>query len=169
MSIEYKMYQNNNERSSAFKKWFARPALKKGMSTRDLADLIQQNVSAKVSDVYAVLMELPNAIHLAFENGRPVSLEGLGTFRPSFGSYGVSDPNDFTALNLRNKRVIFTPETTQSDVNLTRTVDGQTVTIQTRVRSKKLLQGIQYTEYDSYQSPRTKQTATTSGDTPQNP
>ena len=167
MAIEYKIYQNKNEKSAAFKKWFARPVLKKGMDMRQLANLIQQNVSAKTSDVYAVLMELPNAIHIAFDSGRSVSIEGLGSFRPSFGSVGVADPNDFSATNIRKKRVVFTPETTQSDVNLTRTVNGQSVTIQTRVRNKRLFEGIQFVENDSYQSPRTKPAA--SSNSTQNP
>lgn len=155
MAIEYKIYKNTNSKSSTFNKYYARPALKKGMDTRQLAELIQQNVSVKVSDVFAVLMELPNAIHVAFDGGRPVAIEGLGSFRPSFGSSGVEDPNDFTAAHLRNKRVIFVPETTQADVHLTRTVGDQTVTIQTHVRNKKLLEGIEYVENDTYTSPRT--------------
>lgn len=166
MAIEYKIYQNTNKLSNAFNKWFARPALKKGMNTRQLAERIQQNVSVKASDVYAVLLELPNALHDAFDAGQPVFLEGLGSFRPSFGSVGADKPDDVTALNIRNKRVIFTPETTQADVNLTRTVGDQVITIQTRVRTKKLLAGIQYVENDTYQSPRTKKA--TNSTTPTN-
>lgn len=163
MPIEYKIYQNTNQKSDVYQKWFARPALKKAVSTRQLADKIQQNVSVKASDVYAVLMELPNAIREIFSGGSPVILEGLGSFRPSFGCSPSDSPNDVTALKLRKKRIVFTPESTQTDVNLTRTVGDKVVNIQTRVRSKKLLEGIEYVENDSYQSPRVKPDTAGSG------
>ena len=40
-------------------------------------------------------------------------------------------------------------------MSLTRTVDGKVVTVNTRVRIKKLLQGVKFTECRKYAAPET--------------
>ena len=69
MSINYEVYKNNNSKNSAYGKYFGRVVIKSIVDTDTLADLIQQNVSVKESDVYAVLKELKNAVRQSFDNG----------------------------------------------------------------------------------------------------
>ena len=52
MSINYEVYKNNNSKNSAYGKYFGRVVIKSIVDTDTLADLIQQNVSVKESDVY---------------------------------------------------------------------------------------------------------------------
>ena len=166
MAINYKIYKNTNQKSDAYNKYFGRVVTSQTVGTEKLSELIQENVSAKESDVYAVLKELKNAIRTTFNNGNAVKIEGLGTFRPSARSQGVTDPNDFTASNFYDYRILFRPETTSHQVQLTRTVGDKVVTIKTRVTEKKLLKDLSFQEATNYTSPRTKTDADTQqGDT----
>lgn len=153
MSIKFEVYKNNNAKSSAFGKYFARTVFTQIVGTDKLADLIQQNVSVKEADVYAVLKELKNAVRQAFDGGNAVRIEGLGIFKPSISTRGADKAADFSANNVKKARIVFVPETVSENVMITRTIGGQQVEIATKVRMKKLLQGIKFAENRNYTSP----------------
>lgn len=155
MSINYEVYKNNNSKNSAYGKYFGRVVIKSIVDTDTLADLIQQNVSVKESDVYAVLKELKNAVRQSFDNGNAVRIEGLGIFKPTISTSCVEKAADFSATNIRKKKIRFIPETVTEPMSLTRTVDGKVVTVNTRMRIKKLLQGVKFTECRKYAAPET--------------
>lgn len=164
MAISYKIYQNKNERSAGFKKYYGRIVGGAIIGTEELSKMIEENVSAKESDVYAVLKELKNAIHTSFRQGNSVRIEGLGVFHISASSTGVSNPEDFTVDNFHKLRILFRPETISRRISLTRTVNGQEVNIKTRVYDKKLVEGVTLVEASNYDSPRTKANSTDTGD-----
>ena len=61
MAIKYRLYQDNRAESKNRGKWYARAIYPKTpKSTKDLAQMIQDNVSVKRADVIAVLDELVN-------------------------------------------------------------------------------------------------------------
>ena len=69
MAIAYKIYQNKNDKSTAFEKYYGRLVTAQTISTEGLSKMIQENVSVKESDVYAVLKELKNAVRNSFMQG----------------------------------------------------------------------------------------------------
>lgn len=166
MAIKFKIIQNKNRQSETYGKYYGRIVNNGTISTEQLSSMIQENVSAKESDVYAVLKELKNAVHAAFADGHGVRIDGLGTFRPSFKSDGVEDPKKFTADNIRRGRVLFQPETQSRKVDLTRIIGEESVRIKTRVRDVKLMMGVQYVEDGDYTSPKN---ADATAPTPVNP
>ena len=157
MAIRFKVYQNNNQKSDAYQKFYARPVLNGIVDTEGLAEKIQQNVSAKESDVYAVLKELKNAVKDSLLQGYAVRIDGLGIFRPSFSSKGTAKASDFTATNIKTARLLFLPESKVSRTQITRTVGEQTVTLDTRIRTIKLLEGISFVEDTPYESLKDKE------------
>lgn len=76
-----------------------------------IADLIQQNCTAKRSDVLAVLTELIDVMGEQLRDGKQVRIDGIGTFRPSLKADGVSLPEQFNARrNLRGFGITFIPQ-----------------------------------------------------------
>ncbi len=82
MAIKYKLYQDNRAESKNRGKWYARAIYPKTpKNTKDLAQMIQDNVSVKRADVIAVLDELVNVMKLWLQESYRVSLDGLGSFK----------------------------------------------------------------------------------------
>lgn len=112
MSQKFIKYKNNNVRSQAFGKYFARAVYDKNpISTKDIANFIQVQASIKKSDCLAVLDELGAALKHYLELGQKVKIEGIGIFKVGFSSIGATTEDGVTANNIYGKRVIFTPET----------------------------------------------------------
>ena len=81
MPTFYTLYQDNREKSLTRGKWYARAKSLGYWDLDKLADHIQDNVSAKKSDVIAVLKELVVVMAEAFDSGYGVSLDGFGKFK----------------------------------------------------------------------------------------
>ena len=90
MSQKFIKSKNNNMRSNAFGKYFAKAVYDKGfIGTKQLAEFIQTQASVKRSDIVAVLDELGSAMKHFFELGQKVQLDGIGIFKVGFSSIGV--------------------------------------------------------------------------------
>ena len=112
MSQKFIKSKNNNLRSTAYGKYFAKAVYDKGfIGTKQLAEFIQTQASVKRSDIVAVLDELGSAMKHFFELGQKVQLDGIGIFKVGFSSIGVEKPEDCGAQNITTRRVLFTPET----------------------------------------------------------
>ncbi len=112
MSQKFVKVKNNNLRSNAFGKYFAKAVYDKGfVETKQLAEYIQSQASVKRSDIIAVLDELGAAMKHYFELGQKVKLEGIGIFKVGFSSIGADKVEDLGAQNITTRRVLFTPET----------------------------------------------------------
>lgn len=112
MSQKFIKYKNNNLRSNAFGKFFARAVYdKKPVSTQEIANFIQTQATVKKSDCIAVLDELGAALKHYLEMGQKVKIDGIGTFKVGFSSIGSAQAKDVTANSIYGRRVIFTPET----------------------------------------------------------
>ena len=73
MAIKYRLYQDNRAESKNRGKWYARAIYPKTpKSTKDLAQMIQDNVSVKRADVIAVLDELVNVMKLWLQESASV-------------------------------------------------------------------------------------------------
>ena len=113
MAIKYKLYQDNRAESKNRGKWYARAIYPKTpKNTKDLAQMIQDNVSVKRADVIAVLDELVNVMKLWLQESYRVSLDGLGSFKIGLKTKPADTAKDFSAAkHVVGSRVNFQPET----------------------------------------------------------
>ena len=78
MANRYALKQNQNEKSAAYGKYYARAVNdEKFTELSEIADFIQKQATVKRSDVKAVLDELGEAIQHYLGQGRKVKIEGL--------------------------------------------------------------------------------------------
>ena len=125
MSQKFIKSKNNNLRSTAYGKYFAKAVYDKGfIGTKQLAEFIQTQASVKRSDIIAVLDELGSAMKHFFELGQKVQLDGIGIFKVGFSSIGVEKAEDCGAQNITTRRVLFTPETTRVVTGQERRANG---------------------------------------------
>ena len=125
MSQKFIKSKNNNLRSTAYGKYFAKAVYDKGfIGTKQLAEFIQTQASVKRSDIVAVLDELGSAMKHFFELGQKVQLDGIGIFKVGFSSIGVEKAEDCGAQNITTRRVLFTPETTRVVTGQERRANG---------------------------------------------
>jgi predicted histone-like DNA-binding protein len=79
--IIYEVYQNQNEHSSAFGKWYGRVKYLESLNTRKLANHISEHGSIYTPDVvYGVLEKFRSCLLEMLLNSKKVKIEGLGTF-----------------------------------------------------------------------------------------
>ena len=79
--IIYEVYQNQNEHSSAYGKWYGRVKYLESMNTRKLATHISEHGSIFTPDVvYGVLEKFRSCLLEMLLNSKKVKIEGLGTF-----------------------------------------------------------------------------------------
>jgi predicted histone-like DNA-binding protein len=79
--IIYEVYQNKNEHSSAYGKWYGRVKYLESLNTRKLANHISEHGSIYTPDVvYGVLEKFRSCLLEMLLNSKKVKIEGLGTF-----------------------------------------------------------------------------------------
>ena len=79
--IIYEVYQNQNDHSSAFGKWYGRVKYLESLNTRKLANHISEHGSIYTPDVvYGVLEKFRSCLLEMLLNSKKVKIEGLGTF-----------------------------------------------------------------------------------------
>ena len=95
---KYRLYKNNNLRSTAYGKWYARKSAEGLVSTNDLVMMmVGRNSGFSEGQIAGVVKDLVNLIRgLAYE-GKSVKVDNLGIFRVSMISKGVENPKDFNA------------------------------------------------------------------------
>ena len=109
----------------------------RSQSLEKLADHIQDNVSAKKSDVIAVLRELVVVMREAFDAGYGVKIDGFGRFKVGLKTKAAESAKEFTAAkHIVGSRMNFQPEVhwTASDP----------------ARRKQFLNGLKVEEYGAY-------------------
>ena len=112
MSVFYRLYQNNNKQSSGYNKWYARAVMTETMTTRQLAEIMQENCTVKRSDIEAVLREIVPTMTRAMQDSKRVKIEGLGTFKIGLKTKGAASAKAFNVKeNVTGMHVNFLPET----------------------------------------------------------
>lgn len=145
MSQKFIKQKNNNSKSEAYGKYFAKAVYdKKFIETDQLAEYIQQQASVKKSDVKAVLDELGGAMKHYFELGQKIHLDGIGNFKVGFSSIGVTKEEDCTAAAITTRRVLFKPESVRVVVGQTTRTDGSVK--QKYVSAKTLVKDVLFEE-----------------------
>ena len=112
MSVFYRLYQNNNQQSVAYKKWYARAVVTETMTTSRLAEIMQENCTVKRSDIEAVLRELVPTMTRAMQDSKRVKIDGLGTFKIGLRTKPATSAKEFNVRkNVVGLHVNFLPET----------------------------------------------------------
>jgi predicted histone-like DNA-binding protein len=113
MAVIVDVYQD--KRKTGNNLWYGRAWHPGILDTRELSKRIEQNVSVKESDVYAVLIELANVMTYELQNSNKIHLDRFGYFGVSLRSSGALTQKDWTIQdNIKNAKCIFTPEYTRT-------------------------------------------------------
>ena len=137
----YQKYQNKNEQSTAYNKWYGRAVINETVGLETLAERIEQNCTAKRADVLAVLSELGVVVKDLLQDSKRVHLPYLGYFKLGINTIGAETPEKFAAnTNIKGVHVIFQAETKM-------TADGK--------RVKELIKDVRLVEDNSYLAPQT--------------
>ena len=113
MAIIVDVYQDMRKTSNNL--WYGRAWHPGILDTRALAKRIEQNVSVKESDVYAVLIELAQVMTYELQNSNKIHLDRFGYFSVGLRSTGAATQADFeVGENIKNAKCIFTPEYTRT-------------------------------------------------------
>ena len=111
MAVKYRLYQNKIEGSKNYHMWYAHAVTTGIKDLRAIAADIQENVSVKESDVYAVLIELVNVMKKELSQSHAVKIDRLGHFRVGLRtSPAVSAAAFRPNTNIKGLVVNFLPE-----------------------------------------------------------
>lgn len=112
MSIKFNLVQKANPRQlDGEKKWYAVPSSESAMSGKALTRAATANTSTSAIEMEAAMEYLAAFIPQQLLQGHNIKVPGLGTFRISFKSKGVSDISTFNAGNMiSDVRILFTPD-----------------------------------------------------------
>ena len=101
-------YQNNNQTSKSFGKWYGRLVHQDTLSTSDLCKHIAKHGTIFTSDVVkGVVEKFVNCFEELLLEGYKVKLDGLGTFYISLSTQGAETAEEFTANNINSVHVRF--------------------------------------------------------------
>ena len=120
MALMCKLYQNRDEKSLFYNKWYARATMLDTMDINGMAEVIEANCSMKRSDILAVLSEMVVTMKQALQDSKRVKLDRFGTFKLAISTSAANSATEFNfGQNVKNIRVLFQPE-------LKKTQDGNT-------------------------------------------
>ena len=99
MSIFYRKYQNKNEESRAYGKWFGRTVtLGKTVTLEDLAEhMAQHNTPYSEGVIKGVLTDMVNCIRELVLEGKSVKIPSLCIFAAGIKTRGADTAEDFSA------------------------------------------------------------------------
>jgi predicted histone-like DNA-binding protein len=108
--MKYRLVQKANPLEPETKrKWYASPVKEGTINNYQLSKGIAGKSSLTRGAVMNVIENMVDEIPRYLIEGYSVNLNNFGTLRLSLSSEGVSSPAEFTADNIRNMRVVFTP------------------------------------------------------------
>ena len=108
--MKYKLVQKANPlEPDTERKWYASPVKAGTINNYQLSKGIASKSFLARGAVINVIENMVDEIPRYLIEGYSVNLNNFGTLRLSLSSEGVENPNDFTAANIKNMRVVFTP------------------------------------------------------------
>ena len=81
MAVLYKLQQDNRDTSTHKGMWYARAKMLDIIELDELAQLIQDNTTAKKADAQAVLTEMVEQMRALLKRSYAVRIPGLGIFK----------------------------------------------------------------------------------------
>ena len=117
--IDFVLYQNKNEESKAYGKWYGRILQRQILTDRALAEHIKDHGSPYTVDVImGVLTELSGCTLEMLAQGMGVQLDGLGIFYPSLRNtkHGAATAADWNPnTHIKGVAIKFRPSSTDID------------------------------------------------------
>jgi len=111
MAIQYRLLQNKIKGSKNYKKYYAHTVRQGVISLEDIESMIEENCTAKASDVRLVLRELFDTIKFYMQMGYTVDLKEMGKFSISVKSVCVDNPAEFRAnRHITGYKCNYTPQ-----------------------------------------------------------
>ena len=108
MGIKLNVVQDKRKQSNNL--WYGKALMMQTLDTHWLAQRIEQSVSVKESDVYAVLIELANVMNYELSQSNKISLDRFGYFYIGAKTTGALTKDDFSvAENVKGFRINFVP------------------------------------------------------------
>ena len=107
--IYYRTYQNQNKKSNAYGKTYARLISQGTLDTDDICRHIQKHGTIYTSDVVkGVVEKFINCFEELLLEGYKLKLDGLGTFYLSINTEGTETEEEFIPnANIKKVRVVF--------------------------------------------------------------
>ena len=93
MAVLYKLQQDNRDTSQHKGEWYARAKMLDIIELDELAQLIQDNTTAKKADALAVLTEMVEQMKSLLKRSYAVRIPGLGIMRLNFLNEWTVDKN----------------------------------------------------------------------------
>ena len=111
MAIKYRLYQEKRNGAKNKGMWYAHAVTTGCKDLRAIAADIQENVSVKESDVYAVLIELVNVMKKELSQSHAVKIDRLGHFRVGLRTSPAASAAAFRPnTNIKGTVINFLPE-----------------------------------------------------------
>lgn len=95
MAIQYRLLQNKIKGSKNYNKYYAHTVRRGVISMEEIEAMIEENCTAKASDVRLVMRELFDAVKFYMQMGYTVDLREMGKLSISIKSVCVDSPKDF--------------------------------------------------------------------------
>ncbi len=108
--MKYRLIQKANPlEPDTQRKWYASPVKAGTINNYQLSKEIASRSSLTRGDVMNVIENMVDEIPKYLMDGFSVNLNNFGTLRLSLSSEGATDSGNFSADNIKNIRVVFTP------------------------------------------------------------
>lgn len=110
--MEYKIWKKKfkDANNQVQEKYFACKATNATVSTKMMAEDINQRSTVSVGDTYGTIREIVISLKKNLPLGDNVNIEGIGTFGISITSNMIDSPDDIAKLIVRGKRITFRPD-----------------------------------------------------------
>lgn len=109
MAILYKKYQNKNDKSKTYGKWYGKAVIVGNISTKELAREIASATTVTYTDVIAVLFATAEVLGNHLRNSQSVTLDDIGTFKVGPSTTPAADVDSFSGNNISGYRINYAP------------------------------------------------------------
>lgn len=103
--IKYKKYQNRNEESRAYKKWFGRAVHELMEFDEFVEHMANHHCVYSEGTIRGVLIEMEICLRELLLEGKAVRFDDLGIFRIGLQTRGADSSSDFSAENIMGIRM----------------------------------------------------------------
>ena len=111
MAIFIKMQKAWNSKNSSYGKYYTKTIPMGEVTSRDIAEILEKHSIYRASSVKGILDEVSKEMKWQLQQGKVVSLEGIGRFQLAAVSDGKDHPEDFDiAHDITHVECRFLPE-----------------------------------------------------------